>query len=126
MRTSKPERESSIPGTATIASRISEAKPATAGAGQKYGPRQVGNTVMFTAFYPQAKSVQIAGDFNNWQPQKSPMTKASDGTWQASMSLTKGVYRYRLVVDGRWQHDPHNDMTEPNPYGELNSILKVS
>jgi hypothetical protein len=42
------------------------------------------------------------------------------------MSLSKGVYRYRLVVDGRWQHDPNNDMTEPNPYGDLNSVLKVS
>jgi 1,4-alpha-glucan branching enzyme len=81
---------------------------------------------MFTAFYPQATSVQIAGDFNDWQPEKNPMSKTGDGTWQASMSLSKGVHRYRLVVDGRWQHDPNNDMTEPNPYGDLNSVLKVS
>jgi hypothetical protein len=28
-------------------------------------------------------------------------------------------------VDGKWQHDPHNDSTEVNPYGELNSVIRV-
>jgi 1,4-alpha-glucan branching enzyme len=124
MKPSKFTKGNTSMGTATIASRIREASPSTGG--QKYGPRQVGNTIMFTAFYPQATSVQIAGDFNDWQPEKNPMSKTGDGTWQASMSLSKGVHRYRLVVDGRWQHDPNNDMTEPNPYGDLNSVLKVS
>ena len=53
------------------------------------------------------------------------MTKAGDGTWQARVPLVKGTYRYRLVVDGKWQHDPHNDSTEVNPYGELNSVIRV-
>ena len=125
MRTSKSDRGNSVTGTATIAPRMGDAKPATVSTPPKCGPRQAGNAVIFTASYPQAKTVQIAGDFNNWQPAKTPMTKAGDGTWQASISLAKGTHRYRFVVDGRWQHDPHNNMTEPNPYGELNSVLKV-
>jgi len=28
-------------------------------------------------------------------------------------------------VDGKWQQDPYNEATEPNPYGELNSVLEV-
>jgi nuclear transport factor 2 (NTF2) superfamily protein len=78
------------------------------------------------ASHPEANVVQIAGDFNDWQPGKTPMTKAGDGTWQARVPLAKGTYRYRLVVDGKWQHDPHNDSTEVNPYGELNSVIRVS
>jgi len=89
------------------------------------GPCQVGDSVIFVASYPQASSVQIAGDFNNWQPEKTVMRKTGDGTWQARVPLAKGTYRYRFVVDGNWQHDPYNDATEPNPYGGINSVVKV-
>ena len=89
------------------------------------GPCQVGDSVIFVASYPKANVVQIAGDFNNWQPEKTPMRKTGEDTWQARVPLAKGTYRYRLVVDGKWQHDPHNDSTEVNPYGELNSVIRV-
>ncbi len=89
------------------------------------GPRQVGDTVIFAASYPNAKIIQIAGDFNNWQPEKNPMKKTDNDTWEARIPLKKGVYNYRFVVDGKWQQDPHNSMTKPNPYGEMNSVIKV-
>ena len=90
-----------------------------------YGVRQVSDGVIFAACFPQARTVQVAGDFNNWQPQGTPMQKIGSDTWQIKLRLAKGVYRYRLVVDGHWQQDPCNKMTEPNPYGGLNSVLKV-
>lgn len=90
-----------------------------------YGVRQVFDGVIFAACFPQARTVQVAGDFNNWQPQQTPMQKVGSDTWQIKLSLAKGVYRYRLVVDGHWEQDPYNKMTEPNPYGGLNSVLKV-
>ncbi len=91
-----------------------------------YGVRQVGDAVMFVTLYPRAKSVQIAGDFNNWQPEKTPLTKVSEnGVWQIKLPMTSGKYRYRLVVDGQWQQDPYNENTELNPFGELNSVLEV-
>jgi 1,4-alpha-glucan branching enzyme len=126
MRTPKSARNNMTTGTATMAPRVTEPKPAGVASVQSYGPRQVGNSVTFIASFPQAKTVQIAGDFNGWKPEKNPMSKALDGTWQARVSLEKGTYRYRLVVDGKWQHDPWNSSTEPNPYGELNSVLKVT
>lgn len=90
-----------------------------------YGVRQVPDGVVFTVYYPNAKSVCIAGDFNNWQPDRNPMYRVSEsGVWELKMPLKRGVYKYRLVVDGKWQHDPYNDRTEPNPYGELNSVVK--
>jgi len=91
-----------------------------------YGVRQIADAVMFTTLYPRASTVQIADDFNNWQPEQTPLTKIADnGVWQIKLPMTKGKYRYRLVVDGHWQQDPYNETTELNPYGELNSVLEV-
>ena len=91
-----------------------------------YGVRQMEDAVMFMTLYPRANSVQIAGEFNNWQPDAAPMQKVgANGAWQIKLPMNKGKYRYRLVVDGQWQQDPYNEVTEQNPYGEFNSILEV-
>jgi 1,4-alpha-glucan branching enzyme len=91
-----------------------------------YGTRQLDDAVMFVTLYPRAKSVQIAGDFNNWQPEQTSLSKAGgNGAWQIKLPMSKGKYRYRLVVDGIWQQDPYNEQTELNPFGEMNSVLEV-
>ncbi len=91
-----------------------------------YGVNQISDAVVFVTLYPRAKNVQIAGDFNNWQPANTPMQKVGQsGVWQAQLKLPQGRYRYRLVVDGQWQQDPYNDKTEMNPFGEFNSVVEV-
>ncbi len=91
-----------------------------------YGVSQIQDAVVFVTLYPRAQSVQIAGDFNNWQPTATPMQRVGDsGVWQTKMKLPHGTYRYRLVVDGQWQQDPYNERTEMNPYGDYNSVLEV-
>jgi chromosome partitioning protein len=91
-----------------------------------YGVRQVGDAIMFASLYPRAERVELAGDFNNWQPSQTPLEKMSEsGMWQIKLPMGKGRYRYRLVVDGHWQQDPYNEMTEVNPYGECNSVVEV-
>ena len=90
------------------------------------GVRQVEDAVMFVTFSPRAQSVQIAGDFNDWQPEQTFMKKVSEnGIWQLKLPLAPGTYRYRLVIDGQWQHDPYNDAAELNQYGQLNSVVEV-
>jgi len=92
-----------------------------------YGVNQINEAIVFVTLYPRAGSVQVAGDFNNWQPVATPMEKVGDssGVWQAKMNLPPGRYRYRLVVDGQWQQDPYNHHTELNQFGEFNSIVEV-
>jgi chromosome partitioning protein len=91
-----------------------------------YGVNQIDDALVFVSLYPRASTVQIAGDFNNWQPTKTPMKKVGDsGIWQTKLKLPQGKYRYRLVVDGQWQQDPYNELTEVNPFGEYNSVLEV-
>jgi len=91
-----------------------------------YGVNQIDDAIVFITLYPRASTVQIAGDFNNWQPTKNPMRRVGDsGVWQTELKLPQGKYRYRLVVDGQWQQDPYNELTEVNPFGEYNSIVEV-
>ena len=126
MKTSKFVKEpgGSIAETATCISQ--RTKPTNVDISQCYGVCQVDGGVMFTALCPQARVVQVAGDFNNWQPEKTPMRKVkTNGLWQVKLPLTAGTYHYRLVVDGHWMQDPHNEASELNPYGELNSVLHI-
>ena len=91
-----------------------------------YGVKQLADAVIFSSLYPRAEAVQLAGDFNNWQPEETQLKKVGEnGLWQIKLPLGSGKYRYRLVVDGQWQHDPYNDCIEQNPYGEYNSVFEV-
>ena len=91
-----------------------------------YGVNQLNDAVVFVTLYPRATDVQVAGDFNGWQPAKTPLHKVGDtGVWQTKLKLPAGRYRYRLVVDGQWQQDPYNEHTELNPFGGFNSVVEV-
>lgn len=110
------------------AQTVEQTKPATTSEklSDYYGVNQAGDAIVFVTLYPRANIVQIAGDFNNWQPEKTPMERVGNsGIWQAKIKLPQGKYCYRLVVDGQWQQDPYNGLTELNPFGEFNSVLEV-
>jgi len=117
------------PAIETVQATITERpKPAHIDArlSDYYGVNQISDAVVFVTLYPRAKSVQIAGDFNSWQPEKTPMQKVdASGVWQTKLSLPVGKYHYRMVVDGQWQQDPYNELTELNPFGEFNSVIEV-
>lgn len=72
-----------------------------------------------------AKSVFVAGTFNDWHPQVTEMLKIKDDRWAKELTLTPGSYEYRLVVDGQWTADPGCRESVPNPYGGRNSVLTV-
>jgi 1,4-alpha-glucan branching enzyme len=78
----------------------------------------------FTA--PTAESVAIAGTFNDWQPNATPMIALGQGRWAKDLALPPGDYEYRLVVDGQWMPDPQAGETAPNPFGGVNSVRKVA
>ncbi len=111
---------------AVVEPRVEAAEQIDAKLANYYGVSQIQDAVVFVTLYPRAQNVQIAGDFNNWQPAGTPMQRVGDsGVWQAKLKLPNGIYRYRLVVDGQWQQDPYNERSEMNPYGDYNSVLEV-
>ncbi|MEM7627467.1 MAG: AAA family ATPase [Planctomycetota bacterium] len=73
-----------------------------------------------------AGGLAIAGDFNNWNPSQTPMTRDENlGVWRACVNVPPGRYRYRLVRNGQWVQDPFNRTVESNPFGELNNIIEI-
>ena len=59
-------------------------------------------TIYFEYINPAAHAVAIAGTFNDWRPQVTPMIKMSDGRWRKILVVAPGTYEYTFVVDGHW------------------------
>lgn len=91
-----------------------------------YGPQPVEDGIVFITRASGAHRVQIAGDFNDWNPARSPMMRIDEDTFQIRLPLSPGRYGYRFVIDGQWRNDPANHRTEMNPFGELNNIVEYS
>ena len=75
-----------------------------------------------------AKSLCIAGDFNNWDQNKNELKKQKDGTYATTIDLPKdGEYQYRFIIDGeRWENDYSADKYVPSNIGsEENSVVVI-
>jgi 1,4-alpha-glucan branching enzyme len=49
-----------------------------------------------------AHKVAIAGDFNDWRSERTPMKALKSGDFTVSLQLAKGrEYQYRFVLDDR-------------------------
>ncbi len=75
----------------------------------------------------KAQSAVLAGEFNGWSLQETPMKKLKDGSFSATLSLPAGQsYRFRYVLDGGvWVNDTDADGYAPNEYGEANSVITI-
>lgn len=73
----------------------------------------------------KAKSVCVAGSFNDWHPAVTEMLKADAGRWVKDLTLPSGTYEYRFVVDGVWISDPACRSVAANPFGSYNSVITV-
>lgn len=75
--------------------------------------------------HPSVTAVSVAGTFNDWRPEATPMIPMGDGRWLKELVLPPGRYEYLFVADGQWLADPLAPATVPNPFGGLNSVLNV-
>ncbi len=80
----------------------------------------------FMLHAPQAGSVYVLGDFNNWQKTEGNMlSKLESGQWSGHFTLGRGKYRYKFLVDDEWQNDPQNPNVEANVFGGADSIVEL-
>ncbi len=87
--------------------------------------QQDSSEVIFKFNSAEAKSVAIAGSFNNWTPAFHPLKKIDENSWQLKTKLADGYYYYKMVVDGNWIPDPANSEKVNDGGTNFNSILKV-
>ncbi len=72
--------------------------------------------------YKDARKVYIAGSFNDWSTNQTPMKPSGNG-WSIELPLKPGKYTYKFIVDGRWMTDPSNRQRENDGRGNNNSVV---
>ncbi len=84
--------------------------------------------VQFTLTAPGAHSVEVAGDFNGWQPARAELRDPEgDGHWSGLVALPAGVHKYMFVIDGRrWVSDPQAHHFVDDGFGMKNSLIAVA
>jgi 1,4-alpha-glucan branching enzyme len=89
-----------------------------------YSARNSLKPIHFYCNEPDARLVQLVGDFNQWTP--VPMQRRPDGWWYLQVELTHGHHQYRFLVDGRSALDPQSTGVGRDGADEAVSIIAVS
>ena len=84
------------------------------------------NHVSFELVKADAQKVCVAGSFNQWQPEQTPLVPVGNGRWVGDLTVQPGRYEYLFVVDGQWLPDPNAKDSVQNPFGGKNSVLIAS
>jgi len=80
----------------------------------------------FFCHAPEAKKVSIVGDFNNWNPNATPMTRQPDGCWMVSLELRHGYHQYVFLVDGKRVLDPEASGRTRDAQNQPVSLVAIS
>lgn len=82
--------------------------------------------VRLVVLQPDAMTVALAGDFNGWDPGRTPLEQMSSGAWTVTIPLEPGRYEYKFVVDGKqWIADPFAVEQKDDGFGSRNAVLDV-
>lgn len=74
---------------------------------------------------PNAASVSVVGDFNDWDAQAAPMVREA-GAWTITLPMAPGRHVYAFVVDGeRWVADPRAPRAPDADFGRPGSVVIV-
>jgi 1,4-alpha-glucan branching enzyme len=90
----------------------------------KNGGQSRPQTFAFSA--PSASSVQLVGEFTQWQKRPINLLKGTDGVWRTTVELSPGTHHYRFLVDGQWRDDPECILRAPNPFGSEDMMRQVA
>ena len=82
--------------------------------------------IKFFCAAPNAQSVYLSGDFNDWNRTSHPMERQTDGCWFLQVPLSQGHHLYQFLVDGEPMLDPKAMGAVRNDWNEPASIIAVS
>lgn len=86
----------------------------------------------FSCDAPDASAVFLAGTFNDWKTDATPLTKDENGSWQGKLDLPVGRHEFKFFVDGQWCCEPNCDASAecpkcvPNTFGTMNRFVDVA
>ena len=89
-------------------------------------PEVTSDGVKFSYYDPDAFSLSVAGDFNQWSINAHLMERDKAGVWTAVVPLKPGRYQYQFNVNGiYWKHDPSNTNKVVDNLGGIKSVVEV-
>jgi 1,4-alpha-glucan branching enzyme len=76
---------------------------------------------------PEAESVTIVGDFNNWSVTETPMRRMKNGDFKVTLELPcDREYRFRYLIDAHcWENDCCADKHIPTSCESEDSVVVV-
>jgi len=99
---------------------------AVASLGRAPAPRAPAVVAQLDLHAPLARSVAVAGDFNGWRPEATPLLRGEGGVWTVRVPLVPGRrYQYMFLVDGAWVSDPSAAATAEDGFGGRNAVLEL-
>ncbi|MGD2154599.1 MAG: glycogen-binding domain-containing protein [Gemmatimonadales bacterium] len=91
------------------------------------GPEASTVYIQFALEAPGARSVAVAGDFNQWAPAVELSDLDGDGVWTGRVAVEPGVYQYMFVIDGsEWRTDPNAERYADDGFGDRNAVVVVA
>jgi 1,4-alpha-glucan branching enzyme len=74
---------------------------------------------------PNQPRVSVVGDFNNWDPNATPLIKRNNNTRSATVTLEAGKrYQFRYYdAGGQWFNDEQPDAFAPSEHGSENCVV---
>ena len=83
--------------------------------------------VQFVLVAPEAHSVAVVGDFNDWGLNNGALVATNrDGVWSVTAPVPAGVHRYAFLVNGKqWVADPSAPRATDDDFGMPSSELVV-
>lgn len=98
----------------------------------KRGNGKHGRRTRFELDAPAAQQVFVAGTFNGWKADATPMEREDGGRWVADVEVGPGRHEYKFVVDGSWccEVGPEGPREQveggvPNDKGTMNRVVEV-
>ena len=90
------------------------------------GPVVTPDGVRFILEHAAAKSVSVAGDFNDWSPSAHPLTRNGAGRWSVVVALLAGEHKFMFVIDGeQWMVPPLAEDYVDDGFGSRNGVVIV-
>ena len=88
---------------------------------------QTNGRVEFKLLAPNARRVQVVGDFTEWQQQPLELAPSADGWWRLAAAVPAGEHHFRYLVDGwRWMTDFAAFGVKRNKFGQFDSVLVLT
>ena len=91
------------------------------------GTPTLAEPVQFVLVRPDAQSVAVVGDFNDWGMGNSALKATNhNGVWSVTAPVPAGVHRYAFVVNGKdWVADPSAPRSSGDDFGMPSSAIVV-